>query len=98
MYLRGLAVARAPLGDDARDRLMRGAARKTGATRTQQSQRVVVTGGAGYIGSVLVRLLLDKGYGVEVLDCLRSGGESLLEVREHPKFGFTKGDINMKYQ
>ena len=63
---------------------------------TQQIQRVLVTGGAGYIGSVLVRLLLDKGYGVEVLDCLRSGGESLLEVREHPKFGFTKGDIRVE--
>jgi len=60
---------------------------------TQQIEKVLVTGGAGYIGSVLVRLLLERGYAVHVLDCLRSGGESLLEVREHPKFAFTKGDI-----
>jgi nucleoside-diphosphate-sugar epimerase len=60
---------------------------------SEQIKKVLVTGGAGYIGSVLVRLLLDGGFKVNVLDCLRSGGESLLEVREHPNFTFFKGDI-----
>jgi nucleoside-diphosphate-sugar epimerase len=55
--------------------------------------RVLVTGGAGYIGSVLVRQLLKKGYNVRVLDSLKFGGEALYDVMMHPSFEFTKGDI-----
>lgn len=57
------------------------------------NQRVLVTGGAGYIGSVLVRQLLDKGYQVRVLDSLKWGGEPLYDVVQHPRFEFLKGDI-----
>ena len=40
--------------------------------------RVLVTGGAGYIESVVSRLLLTKGHQVKVLDSLRYGGQALL--------------------
>ncbi|MCA9836380.1 MAG: NAD(P)-dependent oxidoreductase [Trueperaceae bacterium] len=56
-------------------------------------KRILVTGGAGYIGSVLTRQLLEKGYKVRVLDNLRFGGEALLDVLKHPHFEFVKGDV-----
>jgi nucleoside-diphosphate-sugar epimerase len=55
--------------------------------------RVLVTGGAGYIGSVLVRILLQKGYQVIVMDSLKFGGDALYDVSQHPNFEFLKGDI-----
>lgn len=55
--------------------------------------KVLVTGGAGYIGSVLVRQLLNKNFKVRVLDSLKFGGEALYDVMLHPNFEFIKGDI-----
>mgnify|MGYP000011744200 FL=1 len=56
-------------------------------------RRVLVTGGAGYLGSVLVPLLLDEGYEVTVLDRLYFGREPLHGVLEHPRFRLVEGDI-----
>jgi len=55
--------------------------------------RILVTGGAGYIGSVMVRHLINEGYSVTCIDKLNFGGESLLGVWGHPKFKFIKCDI-----
>ncbi|MGF7060001.1 NAD-dependent epimerase/dehydratase family protein [Brassicibacter mesophilus] len=53
--------------------------------------KVLVTGGAGYIGSVLVRLLINKGYKVRVLDRLFFGKESLVDIED--KIELIKGDV-----
>ncbi len=54
---------------------------------------VLVTGGAGYLGSVLVRKLLGQGYGVIVLDALYFGDDSIKDLYEKPDFIFIKGNI-----
>ncbi|HEX7847523.1 MAG TPA: NAD(P)-dependent oxidoreductase [Chitinophagaceae bacterium] len=56
-------------------------------------KKVLVTGGAGYIGSVLVRILLNKGFYVRAFDSLKFGGDALFDVAQHPRFEFMKGDL-----
>lgn len=55
--------------------------------------QILITGGAGYVGSRLAPLLLAAGHQVRVLDYLAHGGESLLGVWCHPGFEFIRGDI-----
>lgn len=54
---------------------------------------VIITGGAGYIGSLLTGLLLARGHRVTVVDSLLFGGESLLAHFHHPRFHFAKADV-----
>jgi nucleoside-diphosphate-sugar epimerase len=56
-------------------------------------RKILVTGAAGYIGSVLVRQLLEKNYQVRGLDILFFGGESLISIYNNPNFEFMKGDV-----
>jgi nucleoside-diphosphate-sugar epimerase len=56
------------------------------------SGRVLVVGGAGYIGSLLVERLLQSGYNVRVLDALLYGREPLRSVEKHANFQLMVGD------
>lgn len=58
--------------------------------------KILVTGGAGYVGSILTPLLLSKGYQVRVLDNLMYGQSTLLPCFFDKKFEFIKGDIRDK--
>ena len=56
-------------------------------------EHILVTGGAGYIGSLLTGELLRAGYRVTVVDDLLFGGESLLAYLPHPCFRFVKANV-----
>jgi nucleoside-diphosphate-sugar epimerase len=56
-------------------------------------RHVLITGGAGYIGSLLTSELLRANYHVTVLDSLLFGGESLIPFLHHPNFHFAKVDV-----
>lgn len=56
-------------------------------------EKILVTGGAGYLGSILVPALLSKGYEVTVLDALIYNQTPLLDCCSNPGFQFVKGDI-----
>jgi nucleoside-diphosphate-sugar epimerase len=58
--------------------------------------KILVTGGAGYIGATLVPMLLAEGHQVRVIDILLHGGQPLLNVWSHPDFEFVLGDIRDK--
>jgi nucleoside-diphosphate-sugar epimerase len=55
--------------------------------------RVLVSGGAGYIGSILIPLLLEKGYKVRCLDRFFFGKESLRDVADNPNLELLKDDV-----
>lgn len=56
-------------------------------------KHILITGGAGYIGSILTSELLRQNYQVTILDSLLFGGESILPFMSHPNFHFIKADV-----
>ncbi len=59
-------------------------------------RHVLITGGAGYIGSILTSELLRQNYRVSVLDSLLFGGEGIVPFLHHPNFHFIKSDVTEK--
>jgi nucleoside-diphosphate-sugar epimerase len=57
-------------------------------------ENILVTGGAGYVGSGLLRELLSENYKVTCVDNLMFGGESLLDIWHNKNFTFVKCDVN----
>jgi nucleoside-diphosphate-sugar epimerase len=56
-------------------------------------RHILVTGGAGYIGSVLVPALLDSGHEITVIDSFLYHQPSLASVVRHPKLNLIFGDV-----
>ncbi len=56
-------------------------------------QSIIVTGGAGYVGSVLIPKLLNKGHRVKVIDLYIYGEDVLNSVKDNPNLTEIKGDI-----
>jgi len=54
---------------------------------------ILITGGAGYLGSILSRKLLEKGYKVRVIDNLWYGKESILDCLKNPNFELIQADM-----
>jgi len=59
-------------------------------------KNILLTGGAGYVGTVLVEALLKEGYNVRVLDMLRFSGDVLLRFFSDKHFDFVRGDVRSK--
>ncbi len=60
------------------------------------SEHILVTGGAGYLGSTMVPDLLNSGYKVTVLDNFMFKQTSLNHCTYHPNFNVVKGDIRVE--
>ena len=60
-------------------------------------QKILITGGAGYLGSVLSKKLLNKGYYVRILDPLIFGKESINELFNYPNCDIQIGVSDDKY-
>ena len=58
-----------------------------------KKQRILITGGAGYIGSILVPLLLKNNYLVTVIDNFMYKQNTFLDIIENPEFEIINQDV-----
>jgi nucleoside-diphosphate-sugar epimerase len=61
--------------------------------QSNQPQRVLVTGGAGFIGSALLPMLLDQGTIVRILDVFMYGAEPIQPWMQHPRLELVRSDF-----
>ena len=59
-------------------------------------EKILITGGAGYIGSMLTTKLIEEGYKVTVIDSLQFSKNSLDHLFAHKNFKFIYGDVRNK--
>jgi nucleoside-diphosphate-sugar epimerase len=71
----------------------RSSPRQRSRSTKRRIRHVLVIGGAGYVGSVLVRRLLDRGYRVTVMDALMYGDEGIRDLVDNPGFDLVPGDL-----
>ena len=61
------------------------------------SKTIVITGGAGYIGSVLTNISLERGYKVVIIDLLRRGDKGIKKYYNRDDFILIKTDYMTDY-
>ena len=61
--------------------------------KTLAVNKILIVGGAGYLGSVLSRQFIEKNYNVRVLDNLTYGNHGIRELFDNPRFEFIEGDM-----
>lgn len=61
-----------------------------------EKKTILVTGGAGYVGSTFIRDALADDYRIRCLDLLVNGGQSIVGFLNHPNFEFVHGDTRDK--
>jgi nucleoside-diphosphate-sugar epimerase len=69
------------------------ASQSGGSLLAEPEKRVLVVGGAGYLGSMLTRKLLNRGYRVRVLDSFIYGRKSLEDLAGNPRCEVVEGDL-----
>ena len=67
--------------------------RRRGVTKGQRTRKILVIGGAGYIGSALLPKLLDRGYHVRLLDLFLFGKGPIVDVIGHPNLQIVHADF-----
>jgi len=60
---------------------------------SEKAKNILVTGGGGYIGIHLVKMLLDDDYNVTILDNFTFGNSSINHIKDHPKLTIIEGDV-----